>query len=89
MTRINVAPPDFIKKDLISKCDKPENADVWMELTEHSHFKCTGGFSKGSRSCYGWFILAKANCLIGETAATLEYKGVVAFGNTKIHGEEE
>jgi hypothetical protein len=89
VTKINVAPPDFIKAELVSKCDKPENADVWMELTEHHHFKCTSGFNEGSRVCYGWYIHAKATCLLGGSKATLEYDGPVSFGNSNIHGEEE
>ncbi len=89
-TIINVSPPDFIKNELTSACEKPEDASTWMQLVEHNHFKCTGGFSQGSRSCYGWYIEAYAKCKVkGVGLQTLKSEGAVSFGNTSLDPKEE
>jgi hypothetical protein len=88
ITRINVAPPDFIKNNLVKVCDKPDLADTWMELTEHHHSLCGGRLNFGDSSCYGWFIRAKAKCTINGQRVTLDFEGL-ASGNTNIHGEDE
>lgn len=85
-TKIEISPPDFIKKRLTSTCDK-NTESVWMELTEHHHFKCTGGFSQGSRTCYGWYIRAKAKCQVNGVNATFE-ESSLSFGNSEIHEKE-
>lgn len=87
-TKINVRPPEFIIKNALIHCEKPEEADAWMELTEHHHFSCSGD-SRGNHWCYGWVIHAFVTCQVkGLGIQTFKPDMFVSAGNSSLDVKE-